>query len=62
MDPSNGDVYATMLYDDLTDSSTTLFPPKVTRFTSTDGGLPAVDTTRQRPEPRGRTILKMPAS
>jgi hypothetical protein len=42
--PTNGDVYATMLYDDLTDGTTNTFP-KVTRYTSTDGGLHAVDTS-----------------
>ena len=49
VDPTNGDVYATMLYDDLSDATTDTFP-KITRFTSTDGGLTGV----------GTDILKMP--
>lgn len=49
VDPSNGDLYATMLYDDLSDSTTDTYP-KITRFTSTNGGLSGV----------GTDILKMP--
>ncbi|MGH7213815.1 MAG: carbohydrate-binding protein [Tepidisphaeraceae bacterium] len=50
VDPATGDVFATMLYDDLTDGTSATFP-KITRFTSTDGGLTAATTT---------DVLKMP--
>jgi len=50
IDPSNGDVYVTMLYDDLTDATSDKFP-KITRFHSTDGGLTASSQT---------DILKLP--
>jgi glucose/arabinose dehydrogenase len=49
VDPTNGDVYATMLYDDLADGTADTFP-KITRFTSTNGGLTGV----------GTDLLKMP--
>jgi glucose/arabinose dehydrogenase len=49
VDPANGDLYATMLYDDPADATTDTFP-KITRFSSTDGGLSGV----------GTDILKMP--
>lgn len=59
IDPSNGDLYVTMLYDDLTDTSGNTFP-KITRLTSTDGGLHAVDTNPSQPGTQGVDILRMP--
>src|SRR5262249_6036257 len=59
IDPTNGDIYATMLYDDLTDTSTNTFP-KITRFTSKDGGITAVDTNTKQAGTQGTDILKMP--
>ena len=60
VDPSNGDVYVTMLYDpDPDDGDETTFP-KVTRFTSTDGGLHAVDTNGSEVGTQGTDILRMP--
>ena len=50
IDPANGDVFATMLYDDKNDTSSSTFP-KVTRFRSTDGGLHASSQA---------DVLKMP--
>jgi len=50
IDPTNGDLYVTMLYDDPSDTSGATFP-KITRLTSTDGGLHAATRT---------DILKMP--
>lgn len=58
VDPSNGDVFATMLYDDLADTSASTFP-KITRFTSTDGGLHAVDTNATLAGTQGTDILRM---
>ena len=58
VDPSNGDVFATMLYDDTTDTTTNTFP-KVTRFTSTDGGIHAVDTSPTTAGTQGTDILRM---
>ena len=59
VDPTNGDVYATMLYDDPSDSESDTFP-KVTRFTSTNGGITAVDTKAGEAGTQGTDILKMP--
>jgi glucose/arabinose dehydrogenase len=58
VDPSNGDVFAAMLYDDKTDSTSNTFP-KVTRFTSTDGGIHAVDTDSALTGTQGTDVLKM---
>lgn len=58
VDPSNGDVFVGMLYDDITDTTSDTFP-KVTRFTSTDGGLHAVDTNTTLAGTQGTDILKM---
>ncbi|MGH7176842.1 MAG: LamG-like jellyroll fold domain-containing protein [Tepidisphaeraceae bacterium] len=44
VDPTTGDLFATMLYDDLTDGTSNTFP-KISRFTSTDGGLHAATQT-----------------
>lgn len=49
IDPTTGDVWATMLYDDLTDATTDTYP-KIVRYTSTDGGITGA----------GIDILKMP--
>ena len=44
VDPSNGDVYAAMLYDDPADNDTRTVP-KITRFRSADGGRTASGAT-----------------
>ena len=59
IDPVNGDLYVTMLYDDLADTSSNTFP-KITRLTSADGGLHAVDTNPSLAGTQGVDILKMP--
>ena len=59
VDPTNGDLYVTMLYDDLTDTSSNTFP-KITRLTSNDGGLHAVDTNASQAGTQGVDILRMP--
>ncbi len=50
IDPTNGDLYATMLYDDPNDGISQTYP-KISRFTSNDGGLTAATQV---------DILKMP--
>jgi hypothetical protein len=59
IDPDNGDLYVTMLYDDLSDTSSNTFP-KITRLTSADGGLHAVDTNPSLAGTQGVDILRMP--
>jgi PKD repeat protein/glucose/arabinose dehydrogenase len=51
VDPTNGDLYATMLYSSVPGQENVPHYPKVVRFTSTDGGLTAATQT---------TILDMP--
>jgi glucose/arabinose dehydrogenase len=50
VDPDNGDLYVTMLYDDPDDATGGTFP-KITRLASTDGGLSMAQQT---------DILRMP--
>ncbi|XVJ60598.1 MAG: PKD domain-containing protein [Tepidisphaera sp.] len=45
VDPTNGDVYATMLYSSVPGQEAAPHYPKVVRFTSTDGGLTAATQT-----------------
>jgi glucose/arabinose dehydrogenase/PKD repeat protein len=45
VDPSNGDLYATMLYSSVPGQEAAPHYPKVVRFTSTDGGLSAATQT-----------------
>ena len=59
VDPSNGDVYATMLYDEPTDTTGDTFG-KVTRYTSANGGITAVDTSATLAGTQGTDILKLP--
>ena len=59
VDPKNGDVYVTMLYDDPNDGQNTTYP-KVTKYTSNNGGLSAVDTKGNQAGTQGTDILLMP--
>ena len=59
VDPSNGDLYVTMLYGATVDARFRTFP-KVTRLTSSDGGLRAVDTNPSLAGTQGLDILRMP--
>ena len=61
VDPQTGDVFASLLYD-INPTNTTLSGetfPKVTRFTSVDGGLTAVDTSAGEVGTQGTDILRV---